>query len=122
MKPITILSFIILTGTSRITCSFPDARTDIQHSEYDHYYEMTAKFNPDKTTAVGKYLDNEFHSSDLSFTKGEVDADLTLDDKTTFYMKKSPGYLKIKLDKEKNSEEAYRKVKGVMEAIEEVVK
>ena len=83
---------------------------------------MTAEFNPDRTTAVGKYLDKELPSHDLSFANSEVNADIILDDKTTFYMKKSPGYLKIKLDKEKNSEEAYRKVRSVLEGINEVVK
>lgn len=40
-----------------------------------------------------------------------MDADITLDDKTTFYVKKSPGFLNIKFDKEKNSEEAFTKLK-----------
>ena len=51
-----------------------------------------------------------------------MDTDKTLDDKTTFYVKKSPGFLNIKLDKEKNSEEAFTKLKGVLEGIGEVVR
>ena len=46
-----------------------------------------------------------------------MDGVLTLDDNTTFYVKKSPGYLKIKFDKEKNSEEAFRKIRSVLEKV-----
>ena len=40
-----------------------------------------------------------------------MNGDIRLDNKTTFYVKKSPGYLNIKLDKEKNSKEAFTKLK-----------
>ena len=83
---------------------------------------MTAQFNPDKNDKVDRYLDKELATDNISFVSSEMDADITLDDKTTFYVKKSPGYLKIKLDKEKNSEEAFTKLKGVLEGIGEVVR
>ena len=120
MKSLFILSFVLLT--SRISCRFPDGSVSIKHSQYDHYYEMTAKFNPDKTNKVDRYLDQELSSRNMSFVNTEIDADITLYDKTTFYVKKSPGYLNIKLDKEKNSEEAFTKLKGVLEGIGEVVR
>ncbi len=122
MKVLIVLSFILLTGTSKISCSFPDGSVSIKHSQYDHYYEMTAKFNPDKTNKVDRYLDKELPSGNMSFVNTEMDDDITLDDKTTFYVKKSPGYLNIKLDKEKNSEEAFTKLKGVLEGIGEAVR
>jgi len=83
---------------------------------------MTAKFNPGKTNKVDRYLDKELANGNISFVNSEMDADITLDDKTTFYIKKSAGYLNIKLDKEKNSEEAFTKLKGVLEGINEVVR
>ena len=52
----------------------------------------------------------------------EMISGMILDDKTTFYVKKTPGYLNIKLDKEKNSEEGFTKLKGVLEGIGEVVR
>ena len=120
MKTIIILSFVLLT--SRISCSFPDGSISIKHSQYNHYYEMTAKFNPDKTDEVDRYLDSELSSTKMIFANTEMDGDITLDDKTTFYVKKTPGFLNIKLDKEKNSEEAFTKLKGVLEGIGEVVR
>ena len=119
MKKLAILLFVSLTI---ISCGFPDGSISIKHSQYDHYYEMTAKFNPDKTDQLDRYLDKELRSGNMCFVNTKMDADITLNDKTTFYIKKSPGYLNIKLDKEKNSEEAFTKLKGVLEGIGEVVR
>jgi hypothetical protein len=119
MKKLAIQLFVSLTIAS---CGFPDGSISIKHSQYDHYYEMTAKFNPGKTDEVDRYLDKELATGNISFANTEMDADLTLDDKTTFYVKKSPGYLNIIFDKEKNSEAAFTKLKGVLEGIGEVVR
>ena len=122
MKKLAILLFVSLPGIIFTACGFPDGSISIKHSQYDHYYEMTAKFNPDKTDEVDRYLDKELPSGDMSFVKTEMDGEITLDDKTTFSIKKSPGYLYIKFDKEKNSDEAFTKVKSVLEGIGEVVR
>ena len=113
---------ILVICTTIISCGFPGGSVSIKHSQYDHFYEMKAKFNPEKTIEVEKYLDNEFPVGDMSFVNTGMDGDITLDNKTTFYIKKSPGYLYIKFDKEKNSDEAYVKVKSVLERIGEVVR
>ena len=104
------------------SCGFPDGSISIKHSQYSHYYEMTAKFNPDRTAAVERWLDKELASGDVSFTNTEIDGDITLDNQATFYMKKSPGFLNIKLDKEKNSAAVYQQVRAVCEGINEVVR
>ena len=122
MKKLAILLFVSLPGIIFTACGFPDGSISIKHSQYDHYYEMTAKFNPYKTDEVDRYLDKELPSGDMSFVKTEMDGEITLDDKTTFSIKKYPGYLNIKFDKEKNSEEAFKKVKGVLDGINEVVR
>ena len=83
---------------------------------------MTAKFNPDRTAAVERWLDKELASGDVSFAHTQIDGDITLDDKSVFYIKKSPGFLNIKLDKEKNSDAAYHKIRSVCEGINEVVR
>ena len=83
---------------------------------------MTAKFNPDRTAAVERWLDKELASGNVSFANTQIDGTITLDDKSTFYMKKSPGFLNIKLDKEKNSESTYKKLRSVCEGINDVVR
>ena len=121
MKKFAIL-LNVLAGITIFSCGFPDGSISIKHSQYSHYYEMTAKFNPEKTTKVDKYLDQELSTGDMSFTNTQIDGEITLDNKTTFYLKKSPGYLNIKFDKEKNSEEAFYKIKSVCERINDVVR
>jgi len=105
-----------------ISCGFPGGSINIKHSEYSHYYEMTAEFNPDRTGAVERWLNKELATGDMSFANTEIDGDITLDNNSTFYMKKSPGFLNIKLDKEKNSDETYQKVRSVCEGINDVVR
>ena len=83
---------------------------------------MTAKFNPDKTSAVERWLDKELATGDVSFANIQIDGNITLDNQATFYMKKSPGFLNIKLDKEKNSDAIYRKIRSVCEGINDVVR
>ena len=122
MKKINILLCVLTLGTTIISCGFPGGSVDIKHSQYSHYYEMTAKFNPDKTTRVDRYLDRELSGGSNVFKDTRLDGEITLDNKTTFYIKKSPGYLKIKFDKEKNSDEAYAKVKSVLDRIGDVVR
>jgi len=119
MKKLAILLSITIV---LISCGFPGGSISIKHSEYDHYYEMTAKFNPDRTAAVERWLDKELATGDVSFTKTEIDGNITLDNQATFYMKKSPGFLNIKLDKEKNSDADYKKIRAVCEGINDVVR
>ena len=122
MKKSAIFFCALSLCLTLISCGFPDGSISIKHSEYDHYYEMTAKFNPDRTLAVERWLDKEFSSVDVSFSNTQIDGNITLDNQATFYMKKSPGFLNIKLDKEKNSEAIYRKIRSVCEEINEVVR
>jgi len=122
MKRSAVLSFVISICLTIISCGFPNGSISIKHSEYDHYYEMTAKFNPDKTPAVERWLDQELSAGDMLFANTEIDGDITLNDKSVFYIKKSPGFLNIKLDKEKNSDAVYKRIRSVCEEINEIVR
>jgi hypothetical protein len=122
MKKSTVLFSVLALTLLIISCGFPGGSINIKHSEYDHYYEMTAKFNPDRTAAVERWLNKELPAGDVSFTNTEIDGNITLDNQATFYMKKSPGFLNIKLDKEKNSDAIYKKIRSVCEGINDVVR
>jgi hypothetical protein len=58
---------------------------------------------------------------DESFTNAEIDADITLDDKTKFYVKTVPDELRIKLNKRKNAIESYQKNKQMGEGIKQLL-
>ena len=68
------------------------------------------------------YLDKELANGNKTFANTEMDGEITLNDKITFYIKKSSGYLNIKFDKEKNSADAYANVRSILEKIGEVVR
>ena len=113
---------ILVMCTTIISCGFPGGSISIKQSEYSHYFEMTAKFNPDKTAAVERLLDKELPDGDVSFANTQIDGNITLDDKGTFYIKKSPGFLHIKLDKDINSDKVYHRIRSVCEEIKDVVR
>ena len=95
-----------------------NGHTSFSVNESDHYYSMNAHFGKSKTRDVEEYLDRRIgRRSNLSLVNSQTDATLTFDDHTKFYMKKSPGFIEIKLGKDENSDEAYRAIKAMCEGI-----
>jgi hypothetical protein len=91
-------------------------------NESAHYYSMNADFSKSKTRAVEEYMDSRIGSrSKMSFVNSRIDGTLALDDHTTFYIKKYPGFIEIKLDKDQNSNDAYQRIKAMCEGIKKVI-
>ena len=121
MKKLTVL-FYALTLLTVISCLHNNGNIDISYSESDRYYSMEAHFSIDKTRALEEYMDDKIgEASNMSFVKTTIDGRVGLDDHTTFYIKKYPGFVKIKLDKFKNSDEAYSRIRSMCEGIGKVV-
>jgi len=100
-----------------------DHNISISVNENKNMYKMSAHFNRNKTKSVHEYMDKKLGSyTSMSFVNSEIDATVTLDDKTTFYVKSFPGELEIKLYKDKNSYESYQRIKEMCNGIKEVVK
>lgn len=121
MKRKSFLPFVLFC------CLFVSCRhhgdVDIQYRESKRYYSMDAWFHEYRTRDVEKYMDDKIgRQSDLSFVNTRMDARIGLDDHTTFFIKKSPGHIRIDLDKRKNSRESYRQIKSMCEGIKEVLK
>jgi hypothetical protein len=84
---------------------------------------MDAWFNEYQTPDVEEYMDDKIGGqSNISFANTHIDGRIGLDDHTNFYIKKSPGHVKIELDKRKNSAESYREIKSMCEGIKQVLK
>ena len=122
MKKLFLKFCVFAICMTIICCGFPGGSISIKQSEHSHYFEMTAKFDPDKTAAVERLLNKELSRGDMSFTNTHLDGNMTLDDKSVFYIKKSPGFLHIKLDKDLNSDGIYYRIKSVCEEIKDVVR
>ena len=96
---------------------------DIQYRETKHWYSMDAWFHENRTRDVEEYMDDKIgKQSNVSFVNTRIDGRIGLDDHTSFLLKKSPGHIRIELDKRKNSYESYREIKALCEGIKEVVK
>jgi hypothetical protein len=83
---------------------------------------MKAHFNKNKTRKVENYMDETIgDQSNMSFINTRIRGQLALDDHTTFYLKKYPGFLEIKFNKGENSYESYQKIKAMCQGIKEVI-
>ena len=121
MKKLQAL-FYMLTCITIPSCMHHDGNLNISYSESDHYYSMKADFSKSKTRDVEEYMDRRIGTrSNMSFVNTRIDGTLALDDHTTFYIKKYPGYVEIKLDKDENSGDAYQHIKSMCEGIKKVL-
>lgn len=96
---------------------------NITLSETDQDYKIQAHYPQSETGKVEDYLTHKLGSeSDVSFANTHIDAQLTLNDGTKFYMKHEPGRLLIRFDKDRNSVEAYHNIKAIGEGLKNVLK
>lgn len=83
---------------------------------------MKARFDKNKMRDVERYMDDKIgRASNMSFINTRIDGAITLDDHTRIDIKKSPGRLDIKFNKDENSDEAYEKIKAMCEGLKNVV-
>jgi len=95
----------------------------IQISESQHDYKFLAHYDKNKTREVENYMDKKIgRNSNMSFANSQIDGKISLDDRTTFYIKKDPGYLQIKFDKDENSTASYHEIKTMVEGLKDVMK
>ncbi len=91
-------------------------------SESGTYFTIRAKYDKQQSEEVDRFMDRYFDKyKKFSFQNTVMDATLTLNDGTGFYIKKQPGYLSIKFNKEKNSPTAYRQMKLLGERLKTVM-
>jgi hypothetical protein len=73
---------------------------------------MNAHFSKSKTRDVEEYMDLRIGGRrNTSLVNLRIDGNLALNDYTTFYIKKYPGRIEIKPDKDENSYEGYYRIK-----------
>jgi hypothetical protein len=102
---------------------YHDNDVSISIKEDDEEYRLSARFDDSKTRAVQNYI-KDCTSPNSIFNHGghnEIDATLTLDDNTRFYIKSYEGRLKIKLNKEENSEESCERIKEMCEGVKQLL-
>lgn len=95
---------------------------NLSFSEDEKEVVISAKFPNEKTDKVRDYLTEQLSSyKDFSFKNAELDANITLNDSSTFYINSSKGSLKIIMERSKNSAESYRKMKKLNDGLKEIL-
>jgi hypothetical protein len=114
--------FFILVCSICMACRH-HGNTSITVRDSRNHYSMNAWFNENRMRDVEEYLDDKIgRRNDISFVRTRMDTRLILDDHTTFFIKKSSGYVEIKLDQDENSFNSYKRIKSMCDGITEVVK
>ncbi|GAB2840278.1 hypothetical protein [Ferruginibacter profundus] len=95
----------------------------ISINDDEDIYQLSARFDDRKTRAVENYIHEYTDAADIFKYggHGNMDATLILDDESKVYVKSREGWLKIKFNKDENSEEAYERVKDMCEGIKEIL-
>lgn len=101
-----------------LSCRLSHHNISIHISDSEHYYKMYAHYNPNQTEAVDECMNKHLgRHNNISFNNTQIDAHLTLDDGTKLYMKKNPGKLEIKFNKDENSLASYKEIKDLSEGL-----
>jgi hypothetical protein len=102
--------------------------TDFNHnisisvSEDEETYSFAANYDRANTGAVEGYINSNISPDKLGVSVNDyIDATTSLPDGTRFYVKESPGKIKIKLDKRTNSTSSYYRIKKMCEGLKPLI-
>jgi hypothetical protein len=94
----------------------------ISISEDDDTYQLKASYNRHSTGRVQQYINHCIEPNSLFKSENDYfDVTTTLTDKTEFYIKESPGKLKIVFDKRKNTSASLARMKNMYTGIKNVL-
>jgi hypothetical protein len=97
-------------------------RTSISISEDDNSYQLEAVYSADNTGRVERYINRCISPDRLGDSENDyIDASTSLPDGTVFYVKESPGKLKIEINKKKNSTASYYRIKKMCEGVKGIL-
>lgn len=119
---ISVVLGLMILATTPSCFHFNDHDISIAISDDDDEYEMDAAYKRSQTHAVQVYLNDHLLNGEIKLRHNDhVDKEITLDDKTTFYINTNPGNLYIKIDKTENSEESCERVRQTCEDLKEIL-
>jgi hypothetical protein len=111
-----ILSLSIFLVWSKLELNNHD--TSIAISEDDDTYTLKASYDRGNSQAVYNYINKNISPDRLGDSENDYfDVTTSLTDKTVFYIKESPGKLKIELNKKKNTTASYYRIKKMCEGV-----
>lgn len=118
-----LLTLAVLALLSYLAFHFAN-RNDInlEVSENESELNISAEFPDDKTPVVKNYLKKELKlSKNISTKNNKIEENISLEDGTFFYMKLAEGRLKIEMERKRNSQTAYKRLKKMFEGLKTVL-
>lgn len=95
---------------------------DIEISEDEDEWALYATFPPDRSEEVSNYLKSKLKMTDLTDLRHvEIERYETPDHKMRFHIKSKTGYVKIVMNREANSREAFVKLKKAGEGLSKLL-
>jgi len=117
-----ILLFCAFQCIFLTACRHNHGNISVRYKDNPDSYSMDAWFAKSKTRAAERYMNEKIgRQNNFSFINTQTDATITLDDGSKFYMKKSPGHITIKINKDEASDEAYHRMKRMCEGMKDVI-
>lgn len=111
------ICIMVLTGCVRYhTERVRDGKTSITIKESDHQFRVDAKFSRSITSEVANAIDESLDFTG-SLDTDDLDGTIRLEDDTRVYVKLRSGRLKLRFDKDENSETAYERVRDLADKI-----
>lgn len=108
--------------TVAASCMHNDHDISISYKDTGRYYSMKAYFSRSKTRKIEHYMDDRIgRNSHMSFVNSKIDGTIALDNHAKFYIKKYPGVLEIKMDRDENSYENFDEIKSMCQGIKKVL-
>lgn len=95
---------------------------NLEVSENESELNISAEFPNEKTPVVKNYLKKELKlSKNISTKNNKIEENISLEDGTFFYMKLAEGRLKIEMERKRNSQTAYKRLKKMFEGLKTVL-
>ncbi|HMC99077.1 MAG TPA: hypothetical protein VKH37_02960 [Ferruginibacter sp.] len=119
---ILILAILVIIISSSSCIWRHNHHSWVNVTESNDEYQMCASYDKHKARRIQNLLKQEFeHDCDESFSSARIDEEITLDDNSTFYIRSRPGEIRIRVDKDDNSEAAVVKIRAVCDDIKEIL-
>jgi hypothetical protein len=93
----------------------------LKTKENEAQLHISAKFPTDKTSKVQQFLTKEMNDPSMTFNNTEIDGDVRLNDGTELYLRLKEGSLKIILERSKNSEQSYLRIKKISNKLKDIL-
>jgi len=120
---LTICSLILLSvfvGYTKYEKNYDGVEIAV-HDDSDKY-QMEAHYNVNNTSRVQHYINNCIEPNSLfSSDHDYLNVTTSLQDGTNYYVKSSPGHMKISIDKRKNSMASVMRIRKMCSGIKELL-